>query len=92
MDINAQVAAFNETTLNVFRNYLPNKYIKNTFYKKYIQNGKFERGFVFLENLITELIQLTSSTKALYLRKPYEKVKQSVVARKNLLVYFEAIL
>ena len=26
-DINAQVAAFNETILNVFRNYVPNKYI-----------------------------------------------------------------
>ena len=27
LDINAQVAAFNETILNVFRNYVPNKYI-----------------------------------------------------------------
>ena len=27
LDINAQVAAFNETTINVFRNYVPNKYI-----------------------------------------------------------------
>ena len=26
-DINAQVVAFNETILNVFRNYVPNKYI-----------------------------------------------------------------
>ena len=26
-DINAQFAAFNETILNVFRNYVPNKYI-----------------------------------------------------------------
>ena len=26
-DINAQVTAFNETILNVFRNYVPNKYI-----------------------------------------------------------------
>ena len=27
LDINAQVAAFNETILNVFQNYVPNKYI-----------------------------------------------------------------
>ena len=27
LDINAQVAAFNETILNIFRNYVPNKYI-----------------------------------------------------------------
>ena len=26
-DINAQVVAFNETILNIFRNYVPNKYI-----------------------------------------------------------------
>ena len=26
-DINAQAAVFNETVLNVFRNYVPNKYI-----------------------------------------------------------------
>ena len=27
LDVNAQVAAFNETILNVFQNYVPNKYI-----------------------------------------------------------------
>ena len=27
LHINAQVATFNETILNVFRNYVPNKYI-----------------------------------------------------------------
>ena len=61
-DINSQVTALNETILNVFCNYIPNKYItiddedlvwmnevikfkiktKNSFFKQYIQNGRFE--------------------------------------------------
>ena len=73
LDINAQVAAFNETIINVFRNYVPNKYIaiddkdpvwmnetikskikeKNTFYQKYIENGRLESDFILLEKLIT---------------------------------------
>ena len=73
LDINAQVAAFNETIINVFRNYVPNKYIaiddkdpvwmnesikskikeKNTFYPKYIENGRLESDFILLEKLIT---------------------------------------
>ena len=61
------------TILNVFRNYAPNKYItvvqidpvciknsSNVFYKKYIQNGRFESDFVFLENVIAELNELIS--------------------------------
>ena len=39
---------------------------KNALYKKYVQNGRFESDFVFLENLIIELNELTSSTKYLY--------------------------
>ena len=83
--INAQVTAFNETILNVFRNYVPNKYItiddkdpvrmneniktkineKNTFYQKYIENGRFQSDFILLEKLITELNDLIFSTKTL---------------------------
>ena len=86
-DINARVAAFNETILNVSLNYVPNKYItvddkdpvwmnetikskikaKNILYKKCIENDRFESALVFLENLITELNELISSTKAWYL-------------------------
>ena len=39
---------------------------KNALYKKYIQNARFESDFVYLENLIIELNELISSTKALY--------------------------
>ena len=39
---------------------------KNALYKKYIQNGRFKSDFVYLENLIIELNELISSTKALY--------------------------
>ena len=82
-DINAQVIALDETILNVFRNYVPNKYItvndkdpvwmnetikskikaKNEFFKQYIQNGRFENDFLFLETLKVEFNELISSTK-----------------------------
>ena len=89
-----QVVALNKIILNIFRNYVPNKYItiddkvpvwmneakdqkikaKNALYKKYIQNGRFESDFVYLKNLIIELKELISSTKALY-DETLEKVK-----------------
>ena len=60
----------NETILNVFPNYVPNKYItidhkdpvwmneiikskiktKNPLFKQYIQNGRFESDFLYLES------------------------------------------
>ena len=84
-DINTQVMTLNETILNVFRNYVPNKYItiddkdpvwmnetikskiktKNKLYKQYIDNGRFESDFVFIETLITEINDLITSTKVL---------------------------
>ena len=39
---------------------------KNLLFKQYIQNGRFETDFVFLENLITEINELISSTKNLH--------------------------
>ena len=39
---------------------------KNLFFKQYIQNGRLENDFVFLETLITEVNELISSTKKLY--------------------------
>ena len=85
-DIDVQVAVFNETILNVFRNYEPDKYItiddkdpvwmnetiklkvkaKCNMYNKYIQSGRFESDFLFLEILITEVNELINITKALY--------------------------
>ena len=101
--INAQVAALNETILNVFRNYVPNKYItiddkdpvwmnetikskikaKNALYKKYIQNGRFESDFVYLENLIIELNELISSTKALYYENLAKKLNNPLLQAKT---------
>ena len=72
--------------LNVFHNYVSNKYLtvddkdpawmnepiklnikaKNNIYNKYIQNGRFEKDFLLLETLITELNKLINTTKALY--------------------------
>ena len=101
--INAQVAALNETILNVFRNYVPNKYItiddkdpvwmnetikskikaKNALYKKNIQNGRFERDFVLLQNLIIELKELISSTKFLYYENLAKKLNNPLLQAKT---------
>ena len=48
------------------RNYKIKSSSKSALYKKYIQNGRFQSDFVYLENLIIELNELISSTKALY--------------------------
>ena len=102
-DTNAQVVALNETILNVFRNYVPNKYItiddkdpvwmnetikskikaKNALYKKYIQNGRFESDFVYLQNLIIELNELISSTKALYYENLAKKLNNPLLQAKT---------
>ena len=39
---------------------------KDTFYQKYIENGRLESGFILLEKLITELNDLTFYTEILY--------------------------
>ena len=93
-NINSQVTPLNGIILNVFCNYVPNKYIaiddkdpvwmneiikskiktKNLLFKQYIQNGKVKNDFVFLQTLITELInELISTTKNLY----YENLRKS---------------
>ena len=40
--------------------------LKNLLYKQYRQNGRKESDLIVLENLIAELNELISSTKALY--------------------------
>ena len=42
---------------------------KDNMYEKYLQNGRFESGFVLPQILITELKELVSTTKALYYEK-----------------------
>ena len=103
LEINAQVAAFIETTLNVFQNYVPNKYItvdnkdpvwmneniktkikeKNTFYQKYIENGRLESDFILLEKLITELNDLIFSTKTLYYENLAKKLNNPLLQTKT---------
>ena len=102
-NINEQVIALKETILNVFRNYVPNKYItiddkdpvwmnesiksmiktKNLLFKQYIQNGRFESDFLFLENLITEINELISSTKNLYYEKLAKKLNNPLLQAKT---------
>ena len=102
-NINEQVIALNETILDVFRNYVPNKYItiddkdpvwmngnikskiktKNLLFKQYIQNGRFESDFVFLEKLITEINELISSTKNLYYENLAKKLNNPLLQAKT---------
>ena len=43
---------------------------KNTFYQKYIENGRLESDFILLGKLITELNDLIFSAKTLYYENP----------------------
>ena len=56
---------------------------KNALYKKYIQNGRFKRDFVYLKNLIIELNKLISSTKAFYYEKLATKLKNPLLQAKT---------
>ena len=102
-NINAQVISLNETILNVFRNYVPNKYItiddkdpvwmneiinskikkKNLLFKEYIQNGRFESDFVFLQALITEINELISSTRNVYYENLAKKLNNPLLQVKT---------
>ena len=94
---------FNETILNISRNYILNQYvtvddedplwmsetikskikIKNVLFKKYIQNGRFECDFVCLKNLVIELNELISSTKALYYENLQKKLNNPLLQTKT---------
>ena len=56
---------------------------KNLFFKQYIQNGRFESDFVFLENLITEINELISSTKNLYYESLAKKLNNPLLQAKT---------
>ena len=102
-NINAQLISLNETILNVFRNYVPNKYItiddkdpvwmneiilskiktKNLLFKQYIQNGRFESDFVFLQALIAEINELISSTRNVYYENLAKKLNNPLLQVKT---------
>ena len=58
----------------------------NLLFKQYIQNSRFVSDFRLLENVVNELNDLISSTKALYYDNLAKKTKQSVTTNKNILV------
>ena len=97
------MAAFNEVLLNIFRNYVPNKYItiddkdpvwmndfvkskikaNNLLFKQYIQNSRFVSDFRLLENVVNELNDLISSTKALYYDNLAKKLNNPLLQTKT---------
>ena len=56
---------------------------KNLLFKQYIQNGRFEIDLVFLENLITEINELISSTKNLYYENLAKKLNNPLQQAKT---------
>ena len=52
---------------------------KNLLFNQYIQNGRFESDFVFIENLITEINELISSTKNLYYENLAKKINNPLL-------------
>ena len=97
------MAAFNEVLLNIFRNYVPNKYItiddkdpvwmndfvkskikaNNLLFKQYIRNSRFVSDFRLLENVVNELNDLISSTKALYYNNLAKKLNNPLLQTKT---------
>ena len=56
---------------------------KNTFYHKYIENGRFESDFILLEKLITELNDSSFSTKTLYYENLAKKLNNALLQTKT---------
>ena len=57
--------------------------LKNLLYKQYRQNGRKESDLVVLENLIAELNELISSTKALYYENLGKKLNSPLLQVKT---------
>ena len=58
---------------------------KNLLYKQYTQNGRKESDLIVLENLIAELNELISSTKALYYENFGKKLNNPLLQVKTYL-------
>ena len=56
---------------------------KNLLFKQYIQNERFESDFVLLENLITEINELISSTKNLHYENLARKLNNLLLQAKT---------
>ena len=56
---------------------------KNLLFKQYIQNGRFESDFVFLETLIIETNELISSTKNSYYENLAKELNNSLLQAKT---------
>ena len=56
---------------------------KDTFYQKYIGNGRLESDFILLEKLITELNDLTFSTETLYYESLGKKLNGLLLQTKS---------
>ena len=52
---------------------------KNLLFKQYIQNGRFESDFVFLETLITEINELSYSAKRLFYENRAKKLNNPLL-------------
>ena len=56
---------------------------KNLLSKQYVQNGRFESDFLYLESLITKIKDLISHTKALYYEILAKKLNNPLLQTKT---------
>ena len=56
---------------------------KNLLFKQYIQNGRFESDFVFLETLINEINEVISSTKSFFYENLGKKLNNQLLQAKT---------
>ena len=56
---------------------------KNKLYTQYIQNGRFESDFVFIETLITEINDLITSAKDLYYNNLAKRLNNPLLQAKT---------
>ena len=84
-NINAQAVTFDETILNVFRNYVPNNYvtIDDKDFVWMNETIKSKSDFVYLENLVIEINELISSTKASCYKNLAKKLNNPLLQAKT---------
>ena len=57
--------------------------IQNKLFKKYVQNGRFESDFIFLQSFVNELKELIYQTKALYYGNLAKKLNNPLLQTKT---------
>ena len=86
-DISAQVALFNETGLNIFCNFIPNRRNKvklnSKFYRQYTRHQTQISGLLKVEDLRNEIINLITKSKEKYYQCINAKLDDPLLSNKS---------